>query len=370
MKTITLKILRIKFVMVALIVISFKGYSQTGDYFSLQNGDFLDYNSWGYNSQIENCGCIPDDDGICNITIPANKTVYVRHALNTSCNMHIGANSILIVESNGSLTLYGPASMIGDGLFQIDSGAIVNIGRNLDLTGNATVINNGFLTIGEDLTFEGSSLLCGTGVLDVIGNIIGGAPCASMSVLPIELTYFKGTLNQNTVELIWETASEINNDFFEIEKSMNGIDYTLVKRIDSKAINGNSSLNLKYLIIDEFPYQGISYYRLKQTDLDRQYKYSSTISIDFSKKAFDVTFFPNPNKGELFVQYTSTDNINAILILKNTMDKIVYSKDLELNFINSNTALDIPDEIASGIYYCTLLIDNKSYTQKIILLPK
>ncbi len=370
MKTITLKILRIKFVMVALMVIAFTSYSQTGDYFSLQNGDFLNYNSWGYNSQIENCGCIPDDDGICNITIPANKTVYVRHALNTSCNMLIGANSILIVESNGSLTLYGPASMIGDGLFQLDAGAVVNIGGNLDLTGNATVINNGFLTIGEDLTFAGSSLLCGTGVLDVIGNITGGAPCASMSILPIELIYFKGTLNHNTVELIWETASELNNDFFEIEKSSDGIDYTLVKRIDSKAIDGNSSSKLKYITTDESPFEGISYYRLKQTDLDRQNKYSTIIAIDFSKKAFDIAFFPNPNKGELFVQYTSIENKTAVMILRNAMDKIVYSKDLEMNSVSHNGALVIPDEIPSGIYYCTLLIDDKSYTQKIILLPK
>lgn len=100
------------------------------------------------------------------------------------------------------------------------------------------------------------------------------------TVLPIELLYFNGdkaSCHQNV--LTWATATEINNDHFDIERSLDGINFIKIKEI-SGAIN---SLNIKtYNYIDSSPSNGINYYRLKQVDLDGIYKYADIIYVDNS----------------------------------------------------------------------------------------
>ncbi|PKR80526.1 hypothetical protein CW751_09125 [Brumimicrobium salinarum] len=92
--------------------------------------------------------------------------------------------------------------------------------------------------------------------------------------LPIELISFSADESafKNQVDLNWSTASEKNNDFFTLEKSTNGKDWELLKTLNGA---GNSTHTLKYRWTDQSPYSGISYYRLKQTDFDGKFSYSS-----------------------------------------------------------------------------------------------
>jgi hypothetical protein len=78
-------------------------------------------------------------------------------------------------------------------------------------------------------------------------------------------------------KLFWSTASENNNDFFTIEKSINGIDWEI---IDRQSGAGNSSIQLNYYSLDQSVESLINYYKLKQTDYDGKFKYSDIISID------------------------------------------------------------------------------------------
>lgn len=100
------------------------------------------------------------------------------------------------------------------------------------------------------------------------------------SVLPIELLYFNGeqkSCNQNI--LYWSTASEINNDHFEIERSSDAINFTSIKEIPS-AIN---SLQInKYTFVDYQPINGINYYRLKQVDINGEFTYTPIIDVNNS----------------------------------------------------------------------------------------
>ena len=100
------------------------------------------------------------------------------------------------------------------------------------------------------------------------------------SVLPIELLYFNGekkSCNQNV--LYWATASEVNNDHFEIERSFDAISFTTIKKI----LGATNSLEIKqYTYIDSNPELGINYYRLKQVDLDGSYKYTPIIDVNNS----------------------------------------------------------------------------------------
>ena len=94
--------------------------------------------------------------------------------------------------------------------------------------------------------------------------------------LPIELTRLNARVENNVVRLEWETASETNNDFFTVEKSSDAINFEKLTIVQGA---GNSTKQIRYSIIDDSPINGISYYRLKQTDFDGLLEFSGVISV-------------------------------------------------------------------------------------------
>jgi hypothetical protein len=95
--------------------------------------------------------------------------------------------------------------------------------------------------------------------------------------LPIELLSFNGTSKDLYNSLCWSTASETDNDYFTIEKTLDGITYNIVGVVNSY---GNSQIINNYELKDYSVEKVINYYRLKQTDIDGNYSYSNIISID------------------------------------------------------------------------------------------
>ena len=122
--------------------------------------------------------------------------------------------------------------------------------------------------------------------------------------LPIELLYFDPWYSQkdNNAKIEWVTASERNNDFFTIEKSLNGENWETVSILDGA---GNSSKELFYQITDDMPYFGVSYYRLKQTDFDGSFTYSEVKSINNTNDDLVLVI----SNGDLNV-YGNYNNIN------------------------------------------------------------
>jgi hypothetical protein len=114
----------------------------------------------------------------------------------------------------------------------------------------------------------------------------GGGP---NNPLPIELLSFNADLNAtNYVDLTWSTASEINNDFFTIEKSKDAVNFEEV--LHQKGA-GNSNVTLNYRDVDKNPFDGVSYYRLKQTDFNGNHTYSEIVPISMkSKNALNVNW--------------------------------------------------------------------------------
>jgi hypothetical protein len=95
--------------------------------------------------------------------------------------------------------------------------------------------------------------------------------------LPIELLYFKGENSERYNHLNWSTASENNNDYFNIEKSIDGEFWDIINKQSGA---GNSTTKLEYSFVDQNVERMVNYYRLKQTDYDGNFKYSDIISID------------------------------------------------------------------------------------------
>jgi hypothetical protein len=116
--------------------------------------------------------------------------------------------------------------------------------------------------------------------------------------LPIELLYFNSKNNNSTTELIWSTATEIDNDYFSIQRSPNGRDYTEIGQVKGA---GTSYEPHDYTFTDEHPLQGKNYYRLKQVDFDGKYSYSPVVTATFGKASL-MTLAPVPATESLRIQ--------------------------------------------------------------------
>lgn len=112
---------------------------------------------------------------------------------------------------------------------------------------------------------------------------------SELNPLPIELLSFDAVLSGSFVDLKWVTASEVNNDYFEIERSADGIDF---EKIHTQKGAGNSSVKLVYEHMDRTPLPGISYYRLKQVDYDGSFSYSEIRTINVLSES--AVIYPNP----------------------------------------------------------------------------
>lgn len=112
-----------------------------------------------------------------------------------------------------------------------------------------------------------------------------------VSPLPIELIAFDATANDNQVDLNWSTGSERDNDYFTIERTLDGINFEVVGTVKG---SGNSSIKNDYSYTDYNPFNGVSYYRLKQTDFNGAFEYFDVQSVTVKKSSFNSNVYPNP----------------------------------------------------------------------------
>jgi hypothetical protein len=153
-----------------------------------------------------------------------------------------------------------------------------------------------------------------------IGSLVGANP------LPVGLISFEGKLINEKVNLNWTTNSEINNDFYLIEKSKDGINWDYLDRIEGL---GNTTSTNSFNLIDSNPFIGISYYRLSQTDYNGKSTHLRTITtINNEFKSFEISYYPNPFKDKLIIQ-CNKDFLNNLKIIDNSGKEILYLMDIE-----------------------------------------
>jgi hypothetical protein len=156
------------------------------------------------------------------------------------------------------------------------------------------------------------------------------------NTLPIQLVDFQVTLQLSGVELTWKTAVEQNNDFFEVQRSSDGIEFS---RIGMLSGSGTSKEAHQYSFIDHNPKYGRNYYRLKQVDYDGHATFSSVEKIDFDNE-LSFRCYPNPvrKSAPLYV----TGGITEIMLIDVVYKTYVKQLTPEGNFDTS--------DLVSGIY--------------------
>lgn len=194
----------------------------------------------------------------------------------------------------------------------------------------------------------------------------------NLAPLPIKLLHFNARFTEKAVSIEWKTASEINNNYFTVERSVDLIHFeTVCFNIPSKAPGGNSTSVLSYTLTDSRISPGLLYYyRLKQTDMNGKFEYSDIVAVEIKEDAdliFDV--FPNPCDGKVFNTIISSENEEEIVIVvydvfgKEKFSKVIVTEQKG----NTVYAIDLEQKLNSGVYMITATSSQKMYSKRMVV---
>ncbi len=182
-----------------------------------------------------------------------------------------------------------------------------------------------------------------------IGSVNAGTP------RPVGLIDFTASCKTKKVELDWTTATETNNDYFTIEKSIDGERFEVIAKIDGQ---GTKTTDSEYSFTDYGSYVGISYYRISQTDFDGKETMLKTISSNCSSNE-EISFHPNPTKDGVYVTFNAEKNKTIEIRVSDLLGKTISTHE-----INSSSWIPLPS--VSGIYLLKYNINSSTKVEKII----
>lgn len=276
---------------------------------------------------------------------------------NLTINGESDPNSIFIIKINGAFSadalssitlvnLANPANVYWqvNGAFSLGSGAL--------FTG--TVIANGEIILSSNSSIQGRGLST-AGSITLDNSVVTRT---ALVTLPIELvSFFSECINQQVI-LKWSTVSESNNDYYSIERSVDGANWVVAGKM---AAVGNSTTLKSYSYTDIPPMAADVYYRLKQTDINGRHKYFKTIIAKNCKGGLTtLDIYPNPATQAINLIFNGhKDQVQSIDIYNATGNR-VYST------TRYQSMIDISDK-PSGIYTLHLKVASKSIIKKFII---
>ncbi len=216
-------------------------------------------------------------------------------------------------------------------------------------SGNWSIVAPASSITTSQILFTGQALADGDGYY-ALGTID-----ATASPLPIELMSFDAQFDNKNVVLKWETASETNNDYFEIYRSANTEQWTKLGVVD-----GSGTINTirSYSFTDNQALQGISYYKLKQVDFDGKYTFSQIRSVNMELSE-GIEIYPNPTNGIVYIN--KIDEGSRIEILD------MNSRLVELDVIYSGNTVKIDmKNLAKSVYFIRVISTDSIKTFKLI----
>jgi hypothetical protein len=191
--------------------------------------------------------------------------------------------------------------------------------------------------------------------------------CLAPQPLPVELISFVGEHKDRVNKLYWNCASESHNDYFTIERSSDGQNWTVIATVDGA---GFSQSLTHYSTIDPYPLMGINYYRLSQTDFDgtkRKYK-TIAISTEVEIEHLFSDVYPNPTDNSFYFNYGGKDFNSVIEVnIFNTAGQLMISKTIDT--FNSTQSMEIETiDLPTGIYYVSISQSDKREMKKISII--
>ncbi len=186
------------------------------------------------------------------------------------------------------------------------------------------------------------------------------------SPLPVQLLNFAVEMQSSQAIASWNTLSESGNAYFTVEKSLDGINFEPVGTINGA---GNSASLLSYSMTDRVPYTGKSYYRLKQTDVDGTFSYSSVLTLNNVESETSLSVFPNPvsSSDPAFYISLSSDEEEVLVVVRDIHGREFFSR-VMVNTTGNELITVNPDEpLAAGMYLVVASSSHHIYSRKFIV---
>ncbi len=193
----------------------------------------------------------------------------------------------------------------------------------------------------------------------------GGTASLDCTILPIELTDFNAVYQPDLdlVDVYWTTATEYNSDYFNVEKSVDGVNYEVIARVEAVK---NSTTETNYITVDENPNLGVNYYRLNQFDADGSSKYSEVRAVNILDNEYDMlSVFPNPTTGITEVIFNAYSKGEAQLSVTSYNGSTVVNTTIEAKKGGNRFDLDLSTQ-ARGVYIITITTKDKVYKTKVV----
>lgn len=341
-------------------------------YVSINNGNWTEHSNWAGDVS-------PDYNQTSN-----QDAIFISSNITLGFDMDVKSGTVLQVTATDTL------SILGDVMFRNGSTIYVEANGVLIITGNLTNNNNsdqvvidGELILDGDFYGGNGSSVEGDGQLEITGSVttdgtgtvfgstddcdgtLGDCSRDASGLLPVELISFDLKEIDGTVELFWTTASELNNDYFTIEKSFDLIEFEKIASVDGA---GNSNYINEYFYSDKLLVSGTTYYRLKQTDFDGTVSILGIISVESARidRVNQIEIYPNPVSHDLGVCFEKLYEETAILTLVSDDGRIVYKDRLNSGF---EVNIKIPmQDLSAGVYFLQVEIRNEIISKRVVKL--
>jgi hypothetical protein len=207
---------------------------------------------------------------------------------------------------------------------------------------------------------DGSQTLDGWYVDNVKVSVYNG-------VIPVELVSFSGSIINNTINLNWITATELNNSGFDVEKSLDNNNWNKIGFVSG---NGTSTEVHNYSFTDQTPFVGTSYYRLKQVDFDGTTEYSNTIEVNYgsvSDFALEQNY-PNPFNPSTKIKYAIKEKGNVELRIFDMLGSEIATLVNEEQTAGHYEVIFDASKLSSGVYLYTIKSGSFVQTRKMLLM--
>ena len=305
--------------------------------------------------------------------------LYIWNTSNNAGNFSIRVIDNVLLNGTAGMTAYTPVvnrtwqvskSTVNDGngvfmAFNWDYNDVINgslVAPKMNYFNGSSWeipnINNFFPLSPNDKTLE---------VTNYVGPLSSSlfAISEGTSALPVELTTFNTNCNEEGTTINWQTASEHHSASFDVEKSRDGNNWSLLESIQAA---GNSTTLVDYTVVDSEKATDVVYYRLNQIDQDGASKIYGPISANcFETTDFTATVFPNPTKDLFTLEISNNTAQNLSIQLIGTDGKVVYQT---MQFLEAGTTI-LPlssEHLNEGIYTLQVNTENAMETIKLVVL--
>jgi|GEM_PF-2822072 len=308
---------------------------------------------------------------VANVTVSVNNNVNINNNSTNSTLSKVVVRNNLTLSNQSSMSISGV--IVVKGIFDAANNGNISIDGNGAFSAQGQVFK-GINTIDPSLSYCEAPDPCvfalenPTNKCNKVCIALGGFPGnGGSTTLPVTLVQFSVRYEsvQAQVRLGWTTSSEINNDFFTIERSADAIHYEAIETVKGA---GNSRETLAYVTYDANPLPGINYYRLKQTDFDGQFAYDKPMAVENMNKAkFGFNLVPNPGNGQQMNLALKGEGMDQILVsVYGHLGQMVYES-VESVTDGKQLSIQLRQSLPNGIYWVKVQKGNETVTRQMLV---